>query len=155
CASEAPPNHYCCRLSEEIGFPMPPHVRIARAVADQIAANATARAHAAAFAGHRARLTQEILARAPANGQGRLCLLGAGNANDVALEALAGAFREIHLVDVDSDAIEVARERVSEGGRVRVLTHAPVDVSGVLDRLEGWAATPPALTALERELPGA
>jgi hypothetical protein len=134
---------------------MPPPLRIARAVAEQIAANASARAHADAFAGHRARLTQEILARAPAGGGGRLCLLGAGNAHDVDVEALAGAFREVHLVDVDGDAIEAARGRASEGVRARVLTHGSVDVSGVHDLLEGWAAVAPQVTALERELPAA
>jgi hypothetical protein len=130
-------------------------LRIANALAEQIAANASARGHAEAFAGHRARLTQEILDRAPAGGRGRLCLLGAGNAHDVDLEALAGAFGEVHLVDVDRDAIEAARGRVSEGARARVLAHGPVDVSGVLDRLEGWAAAPPPLSALEGELASA
>jgi len=134
---------------------MLPRFRSTHAVAEQVAANAGARAHAASFAGHRARLTEEIRARAPAGGQGRLCLLGAGNAHDVDLEILGAAFGEIHLADVDGDAIRGARERAPEGLRPRIITHGPVDLSGVLDRLEGWAAAPPALSALERELPAA
>lgn len=132
-----------------------PTGRSTEAVADQVAANASALGHAEAFAGHRARMTQEICARAPAGGRGRLCLLGAGNAQDVDLEALAAAFAEVHLVDVDAGAIEAARARVPEAVRARLVSHGPVDVSGLLDRLEGWARTPPAMSLLEREVPAA
>jgi hypothetical protein len=134
---------------------MPPHRRIAEAVAEQRDANASARAYADSFAGHRARLTSEIGARAPAGGRGRLCLLGAGNAHDVDLDALGAAFAEIHLVDVDGEAIRMARARAPEAVRGRIVTHGPVDASGVFDRLESWAATPPPLSALEREVPAA
>src|SRR5215471_16795567 len=131
------------------------NIRTADVVAAQVAANTSALGHADAFAGHRARLTQEICARAPAGGGGRLCLLGAGNAHDVDLEALASAFAEVHLVDIDAAAIQRAQARVSEPLRARVVTHAPVDVSGILDRVDGWVRTPPPMSALEREVPAA
>jgi hypothetical protein len=114
-----------------------------QAVADQIESNRSAVGHEAHFAGHRARLTAEIGARAPAGGRGRLCLLGAGNAADVDLEALAAGFAEVHLVDVDADAVRSAHARVSAERRSRIVVHAPVDVSGVFDRLEDWSRLPP------------
>lgn len=112
-------------------------------MAEQAASNRSALGHEMYFAGHRARLTQEILERAPASGEGRLCLLGAGNANDVELETLAGRFREVHLVDIDDEALARARARLPAAARDRVILRAPFDLSGLFDRLEGWAATAP------------
>ena len=80
-------------------------MKLGAAVAEQIASNQSALGHEASFAEHRARLTREIAERAPASGRGRLCLLGAGNANDVDLELLAKRFAEVHLVDLDRDAV--------------------------------------------------
>jgi hypothetical protein len=130
-------------------------LRIADALADQVDSNTSARGHEASFAGHRAHLTRELLARAPAGGGGRLCLLGAGNAYDVDLDALAGAFAQVHLVDVDGAALRAAQARVAEPLRAGVIVHAPVDVSGVWALLEGWARSPPSLAALEAERPAA
>jgi hypothetical protein len=98
--------------------------------------NRSAVAHEAAFATHRARMTQEIAARAPAGGGGRLCLLGIGNANDVDLVALADRFRLIHLADLDGEAVDRALSRIPEPLRPRFVTHVPLELSGLLDRLE-------------------
>lgn len=114
----------------------------ARATKDQVAANRTGVGHAASFADHRARMTREIVARAPAGGGGRLCLLGAGNANDVDLETLARHYAEIHLVDIDAEAVERARAAASEPVRARLVLHAPVDVSGTWALLDEWARAP-------------
>ena len=121
---------------------------LATAVAEQIASNDSASGHEATFADHRARLTREIAERAPASGRGRLCLLGAGNANDVDLDALAARYAEIHLVDIDPGAVARAAARVSEARRAQIVAHVPVDASGLFDRLEGWAANPPAPDAI-------
>lgn len=118
--------------------------KTAQAIAGQVESNQSAVGHAKYFAGHRERLTHEILARAPAGGAGRLCLLGAGNAYDVDLTALAASYAEIHLVDVDRASVEGARAAVAPDVAQRVTLHAPVDVSGVFAELEGWAANPPA-----------
>jgi hypothetical protein len=127
-------------------------MRIADAVADQVAANRSSVGHEASFAAHRARLTSEIAARAPAGGVGRLCLLGAGNANDVDLEALAAAFREVHLVDIDAEALGRARARVKPELQARLVLHAPLDASGLFDRLDGWARAAPAAASLAVEV---
>jgi hypothetical protein len=87
---------------------------------------------------HRERVTAEILALAPTgNGAagGRLCLLGAGNANDLDLEALALRFDEIHLVDIDPGALSRAIGRQSEAVRAKLRSHAPVDLSGLYHQL--------------------
>lgn len=118
--------------------------KLAQAIADQVSSNHSAIGHAQHFAGHRERLTQEIVNRAPAGGAGRLCLLGAGNAYDVDLPALAAAFAEIHLVDVDRASVEGARAAAAPEVAQRLTLHAPVDVSGVFDQFEGWAMNPPA-----------
>jgi hypothetical protein len=132
-------------------------MRVAQAIAEQVEANRSARGHEASFSGHRARLTRELSDRAPAGGAGRLALLGAGNANDVDLAALAAVFAEVHLVDIDARAVEEARARLPPDLRPRVVAHAPVDVSGLHDRLAGWATapTPPAASALAAEVPAA
>ena len=121
---------------------------LATAVAEQLSSNESAAGHEATFAEHRARLTHEIASRAPASGHGRLCLLGAGNGNDVDLDALAARFAEIHLVDIDRDAVARAIARLPPARRPQTIPHAPVDASGLYDRLERWAAEPPKLDAL-------
>jgi hypothetical protein len=132
-------------------------MRIAEAIAEQIQANRSGLGHEGSFAGHRQRLTAEIVARAPAGATGRLALLGAGNANDVDLEALAAAFAEIHLVDIDADAVAAARARLPAASASRVFLHAPFDASGLYDRLPAWATAhpPPTMSALAAEMPAA
>src|SRR3954469_24491864 len=44
----------------------------------------------------------------------RLAVLGAGNCNDLDLTALAHSFRELHLFDIDSQALAGAYERQSK-----------------------------------------
>ena len=85
------------------------------------------------YAGHRERATAALLDAAPG---GRLCLLGAGNANDLDLESLAGRFEQIHLVDLDPAALARARGRQSATTRSRLHDHAPVDLSGLYHQLD-------------------
>jgi hypothetical protein len=127
--------------------------KLAESVAEQVASNRSAAGHEGHFAEHRARLTREISVRAPEAGRGRLCLLGAGNANDVDLGALAEYFAEIHLVDIDHDAVAGAVGRVAEAHRHKLFVHAPLDASGIFDRLEAWSRNPPAPSAIAQEVP--
>jgi hypothetical protein len=127
--------------------------KLAESIAEQIASNRSAAGHEGHFAEHRARLTREIGLRAPEGGRGRLCLLGVGNANDVDLGALAGGFAEIHLVDIDHDAVAGAVARVTEAHRHKLFVHAPLDASGIFDRLEEWSRNPAAPDAIAREVP--
>jgi hypothetical protein len=73
------------------------------------------------------------LALAPAGE--RCALLGAGNCNDVDLPALTARYREVHLVDIDREAVAGARARQPPEVSARLVLTAPVDLTGVLDRL--------------------
>jgi hypothetical protein len=86
------------------------------------------------FEPHRHRVTELVLGARRGEAD-RVCILGAGNCNDVDLPALAEAFREIHLVDLDRDALDWAVRALTERTRERITLHAPVDVSGLLSDL--------------------
>ncbi len=64
-----------------------------------------------------------------------LCVLGAGNLNDLDLGHLLHLYEQIDLVDLDASAVHagVTRQGVTATTAVRV--HAPIDLSGILDRL--------------------
>jgi hypothetical protein len=89
-----------------------------------------------------------VLALAPARG-GRLCLLGAGNCNDVDLAVLARRFDGIHLVDLDAGALARAEKRQDDDIRAKLRLHAPVDLGGLLRETERWRKTPPTLAQVE------
>jgi hypothetical protein len=94
------------------------------------------------FGAHRARVTALALEGAPAGGGGTLAVLGAGNCNDLDLQALAACFREIHLVDLDEEAVRRARDRQPPAVADKVVLHAPVDLSGAFDRMAALRARP-------------
>lgn len=75
---------------------------------------------------------------AAASPSGRACLLGAGNCLDLDLPALAQRFAEVHLVDIDALALRAAVQAQPREVRARLVIHAPVDLSGLLDKLERW-----------------
>lgn len=94
------------------------------------------------YASHRERLTSLV---ASFGGPGkRLCLLGAGNCNDVDLELLCEHFAEVHLVDIDDRAVAGAISRQPEPIRGKLFAHAPFDLSGIFPAL-------PALRALDAD----
>lgn len=124
----------------------------AKAIGERVEANRSGIEHAGSFTAHRARLTYEIALRAPVGGVGRLCLLGAGNAHDVDLGVLGERFGEIHLVDIDSEALERARSGAPVAVRDRLHVHTPVDVSGSWDRLDEWSRRPDAAQTLVAEV---
>lgn len=123
-------------------------------LAEQLAANRSSSGLNQAFSGHRARLTELCVRDVPLGSDRSLCVLGAGNVNDLELEELTARYRTVVLVDIDADALERAVARQSPAARLRLVCHAPVDVSGLLGRLERWASLQ--VTADElAELPGA
>lgn len=102
------------------------------------------------FAAHRVRMTALAL-QAPGE---TLAVLGAGNCNDLDLPALAARFREIHLIDLDAEAVRRARERQPPEVARALVLHAPVDLSGAFDRLAAFKHKP-ATAAELAALPGA
>jgi hypothetical protein len=125
-------------------MPSPP--RSLTAVAEMnTRANRQARDDWELFTGHRARLTAAIAGLADG---GALCLLGAGNCNDVDLAALSERFAEIHLVDIDPAGLDRAKQRQPPEVRRRLVAHGGVDLTGVLGRIDRWKTRPPDERAL-------
>ena len=94
---------------------------VAAAVAEQIASNASAIGHEATFAEHRARLTREIAERAPRNRAAGGCACWApATPTTSTWTRWRRAFAEIHLVDIDPDAVARAdRARCRRRGAPR------------------------------------
>jgi hypothetical protein len=92
-----------------------------------------------AFAHHRAQVTALLEGAAPAGAPGRLCVLGAGNCNDLDLPRLLPRFAEIHLCDLDDEALAKApaRQRLPDGAPL--VMHAPLDLTGAMPRLPRYA----------------
>jgi hypothetical protein len=111
---------------------------VAAEIDEQKGSNTSAIAHYQAFAAHRAKLTELVLSGVVPEAGGRLCVLGAGNGYDLDVDRLGAAFSEIHLVDLDAAALERAAGRAAPEARAKIVRHAPVDLSGLLDRLERW-----------------
>ena len=105
----------------------------------QMIANRSALPHYSSFAEHRRRLTRVALEAAAPHEAPTLCVLGAGNCYDLDLNVLAQSYSAIHLVDIDATALERAFERQEKPTQQRLALHAPVDCSGLLDRLERWS----------------
>jgi len=82
-------------------------------------------------------LTADI-ASATCAAAGDIVIFGAGNGSDLDLPRLADTFREIHLVDLDAEALERARQGLPLALRARVIPRAPVDLSGFMSHLDEW-----------------
>jgi hypothetical protein len=80
---------------------------------------------------HRERVTR-WLQRSHRSTTDRLCLLGAGNLNDIDVVRLLAEFREIVLVDLDAAALERGLQRQGVLGDPRIQRIAPVDVTEAL-----------------------
>ncbi|HET6284949.1 MAG TPA: hypothetical protein VFH73_28590 [Polyangia bacterium] len=81
---------------------------------------------------------ERVMALVSGAGAGDIAIFGAGNGSDLDLEQLASVFREIHLVDMDGEALEGARQALPSDTRKKVVLHAPVDLSGFTSRLDEW-----------------
>jgi hypothetical protein len=88
------------------------------------------------FRDHRDRFTAILSASAPG---GRLCVLGAGNVNDLDLAALLGRYREIHLADLDAGALARGVARQGLAGNSAIRLHGDIDLTGMLDRVAAWS----------------
>lgn len=92
------------------------------------------------FSGHREWIMSLI---PPLTSGGRLCVLGAGRCDDLDLPRLADHFDSIHLVDLDGEAIEQARDRQPSRVKDAIVLHGGLDVSGLLGKLDEWGDTFP------------
>ncbi len=74
-------------------------------------------------------------------------ILGAGNCYDIDLARLLDRFEQVHLIDLDSEAVihGVAAQQVDPA---RVSVHGR-DMTGVADPLDRWFGQPPDDTELD------
>ena len=106
-----------------------------RRLADrQIQLNRATEKSADRFAPHRRR----VMALALGAERGPAAVLGAGNCNDLDLPSLAARFEEVHLLDLDGEALRGAVGRAPAEARARLVLHGGVDLSGIHDLLAGW-----------------
>jgi hypothetical protein len=85
------------------------------------------------YSGHRARMTRILTTSLRSCSS--LCILGAGNLNDLRLDQLLPVYAQVHLVDLDIAAVRagLARQGLAQSAAIHV--HGPIDLSGILDRL--------------------
>jgi hypothetical protein len=107
-------------------------------IEEQKATNQSSLPHFAAFGSHRARVTELAIAAAGSKPELRLCVLGAGNCYDLDLPVLAQVYGEIHLVDLDALALTRACDSQDAATREHLHPHAPIDLTGALERLDAW-----------------
>lgn len=113
--------------------------RLDHEIDEQRLANQSSLPHAPLYANHRQHMTRQLVRGASTQPPtGSICILGAGNCNDVELETLLQYYRQVHLVDLDAVALDQARARVAAADRDRLTCHATVDLSGMLPSLERW-----------------
>ena len=112
------------------------------AQARQARFNAESRDQWDGFAEHRRRVSDLLTARS-VGGPGRLCVLGAGNGNDLDLAALLEAHREVHLVDLDPTALALGAGRQGVADHPSLRLHGNLDVTGMLDAIAGWSPLAP------------
>ncbi|MDB4979961.1 MAG: hypothetical protein JWM82_713 [Myxococcales bacterium] len=77
-------------------------------------------------------------------------MLGAGNGSDLDLPRLAEMFNEIHLVDLDGDALARGHAALPARLRERVVLHPDVDLTGLIEHLDDWGDAFPAEADLGR-----
>ncbi|WP_435010269.1 hypothetical protein P12x_001520 [Tundrisphaera lichenicola] len=104
--------------------------------------NALSRDQWDGFAGHR-RKVSALLGAGAERGPTRLCILGAGNSNDLDLPALLDAHREVHLVDLDPEALGRGAERQRVTSSPSLQRHGGIDLTGLLDSIGRWTPFSP------------
>jgi hypothetical protein len=113
----------------------------------QSAMNRSTRGQWELYADHRGHVERLIV---PARPDSRMCVLGAGNCNDLDLRWLTQAFAEVHLVDLDETALARAVRRQKCEGLPQLRLHAPVDLSAAAKAVEGWSAARPDNSAIDQ-----
>ena len=73
----------------------------------------------------------------------RACVLGAGNCNDLDLRWLSQVYGEVHLVDLDADALAQGVKRQQCEGVSKLHLHAPIDLSGAAEIISQWKKASP------------
>ena len=108
----------------------------------QLAFNAGSRDQWDGFSDHRRRVSA-LLSAAEGRAGSRLCVLGAGNGNDLDLPALLSSHREVHLVDLDRSALASAADHQGVADHPGLHLHGAFDVTARLDAIDRWTPHTP------------
>jgi hypothetical protein len=108
-----------------------------RITEEQFRRNRDARQGWELYANHRAHVTRSLLSSV-ATSDATLCVLGAGNCNDLDLQQLKARFQSIDLVDLDDEALFAGCEQQGVADDPAIRLHGKVDVTGVAQRVESW-----------------
>jgi len=95
------------------------------------------------YAGHRRVVTDLLLETPVTRSRPVLCVLGAGNCNDLELPRLADRFAKLHLVDLDDQALRRGVLQQEPGQIAGIEVHGGVDLSGLIRLLDRWTAEAP------------
>jgi len=93
---------------------------------DQAAMNSSTARQWAMYASHRRQIEKLIT---PASPGGRICVLGAGNCNDLDLSWLTQVYSQSHLIDLDAGSLASAIERQRPSKATSICLWAPIDLS--------------------------
>jgi hypothetical protein len=112
---------------------------------EQIRRNRDSRTGWELYTEHRRNVTGLLGQHIPAakRPQARLCVLGAGNCNDLDLHRLRNRFHEIHLVDLDGEALLAGCEAQGVDNDPNIVRHSEVDVTGVMPLISKWRPESP------------
>ncbi|WP_406693874.1 hypothetical protein V5E97_22825 [Singulisphaera sp. Ch08] len=102
--------------------------------------NAGSRGQWDGFSEHRGRVTR-LLEAGARPGESRLCVLGAGNCNDLDLPTLLKAHGDVYLVDLDQGALAQAAERQGVAAHPSLHQVGGIDLTGMIDVWAGWSPT--------------
>lgn len=116
---------------------------------NQASYNRSTRDHWDHFAAHRRQVSSMVVPGDLA-AKGTLCVLGAGNCNDLELPQLLTAFDRVTLVDIDAAALDAAAKRQEVADHARLDLRGGVDLTGVSAMMAGWLKRPPAPGEVER-----
>ncbi len=113
-----------------------------RLVDQQIRRNTETRYGWQHFAFHRDQVANLIAGNDCPRG-GSLCVFGAGNCNDLDLSRILACFAEVHLVDIDSEAMlsGVAAQGVADHAAIRL--HGNLDLTGICALVSQWRPASP------------
>lgn len=109
----------------------------------QSAFNQASRDHWEAFQQHRDRISSLLGVGGPVGLPTRLCVLGAGNTNDLNLPGLLAVHREVHLVDLDAEALALGAVRQGVAEHPGLTLHGGVDLTGMLETIATWGPLTP------------
>jgi hypothetical protein len=112
---------------------------------EQIRRNRDSRTGWELYTEHRQNVTGLLGQHVPAAKmpQARLCVFGAGNCNDLDLHRLRNRFHEIHLVDLDGEALLAGCEAQGVDNDPNIVRHGDVDVTGVMPLISQWRPDSP------------